>query len=152
MGHHQRGYSSLLLNIRGWRRQGRVWDIWRQTTDEARAQCWLLHYWRTITHSNYDCHFPVMTPLTSGRQLVANIWNNLLISPSSFLTSNFSNRTYLPFAMLFYLISCQLCTIHQSDACTHFLSHPSVRNSNHLSNSSTTTAIFCGILPLMSMG
>lgn len=146
------GDSPLLLNIRGWRRQGRFWDIWRQTTDEARAQCWLLHYWQTITHSNYNCHFLVMTPWCLVGSWLPTFAIICLMSPSSFLTSNFSNRTYLSFAILFYLISCQLCTILQSDACAHFLSHPSIRNSNHLSNSSTTIAILCCVLPLMSMG
>jgi hypothetical protein len=35
--------SLLLLNIRGWRRWAGDRDIWRQTIEEARAQCGLSH-------------------------------------------------------------------------------------------------------------
>jgi hypothetical protein len=35
---------SVLLNIRGWRRLAGDRDIWRRTTEEARAQCRLWRY------------------------------------------------------------------------------------------------------------
>jgi hypothetical protein len=62
---------------------------------------------------------------------------------------------YLPLAILFYLIGREPGTIHQSDTCAHFLSHPSIRNPNHLPNNSirkglnSCNAAFCSIAPLI---
>jgi hypothetical protein len=36
--------SLLLLNVRGWRRRAGDRDIWRRTTEEARARCGLSHH------------------------------------------------------------------------------------------------------------